>query len=475
MAGRAWMVVGGAGLALASGAGACAKGRATECKTDVGICTCPDGSPGSAILECTPGDPNPHVTCQCGAVTSSTAGGGGKGGAGGSSASGGGGGEGGVMCVNPKQSFCGGNCIDAQSNHDHCGSCDNACPAAATCDQGKCLCPKDSGAIACGGECLDPLVNDKNCGGCGHDCLGAKCSAGLCPSFVISSFQEEAYGIAVDATYVYWSSAGVNNYIIRDKITDPNATSAIAVSQGSPREVALVATAKLNGLAWANHGAFDMNQSIAAIEPPASAVTIASLQKSGPWAIAAVDKMIYWTNRDQGEVWSADVSAPKDTTNKKIASALKTPWDIVADASFVYWSNYDGGDVVRLATGGGVPAALVKNLAHPAGVALDAKYLYYAAETSGEIARVALDGSQKPELIASGQIAPAQLALDAKFVYWTSAGTGSSDGTVAKAPLGGGSVTVLAALLNKPQAIAVGATHVYWTTLGSQKVMRVPK
>ena len=65
--------------------------------------------------------------------------------------------------------------------------------------------------------------------------------------------------------------------------------------------------------------------------------------------------------------------------------------------------------------------------------------------------------------LASAQVSPTDLAVDSHHVYWNTFGTGATDGTTMKVPIGGGSsVTIASGQLN-PYGIAVDASNVYWT------------
>ncbi|MBI5534207.1 MAG: hypothetical protein HY898_15900 [Deltaproteobacteria bacterium] len=74
-------------------------------------------------------------------------------------------------CSCPPANTCGADCIDKQTSDLHCGTCGNACPSAAHCQAGACVCT--AGAAICSGLCVDLDNDPNNCGSC-----NAKCAAG---------------------------------------------------------------------------------------------------------------------------------------------------------------------------------------------------------------------------------------------------------------------------------------------------------
>ncbi|MFB6372875.1 MAG: CAP domain-containing protein [Bradymonadaceae bacterium] len=83
-------------------------------------------------------------------------------------------------CSNDK-TMCDGECVDLQSNIDHCGQCGNACGAGGfICSSGACQCIK-SGYTNCDGKCLNLQTDSQNCGACGNACAGGeRCEKGTC-------------------------------------------------------------------------------------------------------------------------------------------------------------------------------------------------------------------------------------------------------------------------------------------------------
>jgi hypothetical protein len=64
---------------------------------------------------------------------------------------------------------------------------------------------------------------------------------------------------------------------------------------------------------------------------------------------------------------------------------------------------------------------------------------------------------------ATGQNSPERLTINGGTVYWTNYGTGAAaDGSVASEPVGGGTISTLAASVWTPTGIAVDATYAFW-------------
>lgn len=424
------------------------------------VCDC-NGEPATGVTKCIAGDPVTYVDCDCDPSAAS------------SSASSSGTGGSGPNCADG-ESVCSKSCVDLQVDDANCGKCGNVCPKGTACKDGACDCLMAVEAY-CGDKCVDIFTSADHCGGCDHSCQGGSCVGGLCASAKLVDNQEEPYGLAVDDTYVYWTTSGVADSVYRKKLADASAPELLANNQKRPRELALATDADFKGVVWANNGLADIGAAIVGAKAPGMPTTLATSMKDGVFAIAVVGKNVFWLNRDEGDLWSAVLTATLDTTNKKLASLLGQPWDLAADSAFVYVTTYTTGEVRRIPAGGGTPKVLAKGLGNPTGIAIDAKYAYFAAENTGEISRVLVDGSAAATVLATGQLKPAHLTIDDKYVYWTNYGTSDTDGSVAKVPLAGGDVIVLAAAQNKPLQIAVDATHVYWTTIGGKTIMKAPK
>ena len=80
---------------------------------------------------------------------------------------------------------CGDECVDTDENVDHCGSCDNACPApdqgSPLCIEGTCDFECSDERTRCGDACIDTDANADHCGNCDNTCEGGDvCSEGEC-------------------------------------------------------------------------------------------------------------------------------------------------------------------------------------------------------------------------------------------------------------------------------------------------------
>jgi len=82
-------------------------------------------------------------------------------------------------CPSTAPRLCGTQCVDFNTDTNHCGGCDNVCPDGFICKKGGCVCPPDM--TLCGNECVDRTSDPKNCHRCGHVCPdGDICQDGKC-------------------------------------------------------------------------------------------------------------------------------------------------------------------------------------------------------------------------------------------------------------------------------------------------------
>lgn len=107
-------------------------------------------------------------------------------------------------------SLCSSSCVDTDVDPNHCGGCDKPCDSPRSCTGGSCMCP--SGLEYCSPNCVDLQTDLDNCGACGNACQGAQecvgrsceiCSTGcavLTTNIIEASVQVAAkYDILLDS------------------------------------------------------------------------------------------------------------------------------------------------------------------------------------------------------------------------------------------------------------------------------------
>lgn len=95
-------------------------------------------------------------------------------------------------------------------------------------------------------------------------------------------------------------------------------------------------------------------------------------------------------------------------------------------------------------------------------LAMNATDIYFALRESGTISRVARTGGTV-QVLATSQDKPVALALDASNVYWVNSGSTYGTGSVMKTGLSGGTPVALATDEPAPWDVQVDSTHVYWS------------
>jgi hypothetical protein len=297
----------------------------------------------------------------------------------------------------------------------------------------------------------------------GIPCTGGTCLEGTCHLVMtLASEQSQPYGIAVDATSVYWTENDNPGTVMKVALGGGSPTT-LASAQSEPQCIALNAT----GVYWTTSGP------VMSVPLNGGSPTTLAPGQGPPNGIAVDATSVYWTTGAVDTVTKVPIGGGSAAT---LASVQNNPSAIAVDATSLYWTdlgNGTNGTVMKVALGGGSAVTLASGQNAPYGIAVDATSVYWTADGSGSngtVMKVAIGGGSAVTL-ASGQNVPYGIAVDATSVYWTDQG-GS---TVMKVALGGGGPTTLASGQNAPFAIAVDSTNVYWTDLGGGTVMAIAK
>jgi hypothetical protein len=193
------------------------------------------------------------------------------------------------------------------------------------------------------------------------------------PPLVIAQESGRPAGIAVDATYVYYTTS---------------------TYQGTPG-TGTVKRANLNG---------------------GGVVTLASGQLD-PSYIAVDATNVYFTN------WGSSSTVMKGGRNPgepvvTLVSGQSCPADIKVDATSVYWVNACSGQIMKVSKSGGNPVVLASDQTSAINLAIDGTSLYWVNNAQdGKVMTVGVNGGA-PVTLAKGLKAPYLMATDSTYAYF---------------------------------------------------------
>jgi hypothetical protein len=145
---------------------------------------------------------------------------------------------------------------------------------------------------------------------------------------------------------------------------------------------------------------------------------------------------------------------------------------IAIDSLNVYWTTSD--EVLGMPLAGGAPIVLANGQELPHGLAVDATSVYWA-NTDGSVMKAPVGGGAWA-LLATGSsyevpvVGIRNLAVDSESVYWAN----PASGQVLKVSIDGGTVVTLSSGERSPGALAIDGTSVYYTTLSDGDVKVIP-
>jgi hypothetical protein len=281
----------------------------------------------------------------------------------------------------------------------------------------------------------------------------------------LASGQTCPWGMAIDATSVYWTNCG-----------DPTGGNVLKVSKAGGEVVTLASGDRLSGIAvdgtsvyWVA-GTSDASSGAIMMLPIGGGTPTTLASRPGTPAHLAVDaSYVYWTEQMRSAVLKVSLTGGAPTT---VASGSSV-WQIALSGADVYWM---GQGVMKAPKIGGPAIELTPGLhmLPTAGLAVDAKNVYFTSGppgggTSG-VSTVPSQGGSTSIVYAntSGVFSsPGPIAIDATRAYWA-----DGSNAVFCVRLSGGTAITLATGQQQVAAIAVDETAVYWLVNGNASTGR---
>ncbi|APR80313.1 Hypothetical protein A7982_05660 [Minicystis rosea] len=417
-------------------------------------------------------------------------------------------------CVCPSENQCGAACVDTQTDANHCGACDKACPMGIACVNGACDCP-NSGEV-CGTACVDTQTDATNCGACGKTCTvtGATCALGAC---VCPDGGMECSGACVD-TQTDASNCGECGKACTAPTTVcsggecvcPDPLIACAGACIEPQNDA-------HNCGSCGHDCLGGTCQDGMCQP----IVLASGQ-SFVAALAVTATSLYWTNADSsgatlGAVMKLSLGGGSPSV---LAASQPQPAHLALDATNAYWTSitgtYAGGTftLAKVPLSGGTAATLIPNQTIPAyktgpyGLVVDAQNVYWINNSAGTISKVPIAGGT-PVVLASGLTSPVFLVAVGANLYYSAGGVvyalpkaggaatpvinacstkwlavnsthvfascagATGTGTLQSVPAAGGAPTTLAASLSMPRRVVADSSSVYWFDDNDKTINRI--
>ena len=341
------------------------------------------------------------------------------------------------------------------------------------------------GGSACPGA--DLTMNPKNCGACGHDCMGGACTASKCQPVKLFGGAVAAYGIAVDATNLYFTDInGGAVYTMAKNAAAPSTATKIA-DTADPLVYDIVADGKGVFFSWGS-GASGGKGSLETISSDGGNRRALMEDASVPRGLSLDNINVYFALTYLSPVQVGGVARSASGAGPTILSANEPNTDVTfVSGAYLYWGGESKSSVRFCATAAGGCGPTLKDFVTGlnASEALGGNsnnvfisgfdILYQAAKGGTTATGVAL---MQPQVYS--------IAADDKDVYWLDLGTNDAsfkDGSVRHCAVDANGALqcavangeIIATSDQNPRVLVMDQTAVYWTVQGEGAVYRLAR
>jgi hypothetical protein len=282
------------------------------------------------------------------------------------------------------------------------------------------------------------------------------------PATVLAQEDPGVQSLAVDGSYVYWTTAA-------------GLVKRLALAGGTPEVVASGQRSADNLVVDDTHVVWSLGDTLAVVEKSSGAVTSFAAQGQVQ-RLSSDATSLYWTVQD-GESGAVNKASKLGQGLTPLATMQSNPLAVSAGLANVLWANTagsatDASAVLAVPASGGQETLVVSSVDRCVSIATDAGHLYWADAADsvhGTIAMSALDGTNV-QTLSTGETNLWSVATDSASVFYS-----STDGRLAVVAVTGGAPFPFIAGPAGRVSFALDATNVYWVNENDGAIMTSPK
>jgi hypothetical protein len=261
--------------------------------------------------------------------------------------------------------------------------------------------------------CLDKTNDPFNCGTCGKTCLGGQCSSAKCQPGTFIEGETGVYGVAVNATHVYWTTT--SGKVARRPVLGGD-TEVLATGEAEPGYIAVSAT----HVWWTTRSGGAVRRK--PIGGGAAETILGTATRPNGIALNGISNVYFTEQTDDGGVFTL-----VDGGEFRVVGGLSYPGDVseTSIANTFVVANEDAGSLGGTGFGGQFVATV--HFPDPAGIVVTDNVWYFTSPSSGEVVRVQVQPSiGTPEILVPSLDTPTGIALspDLSTLYWAETGRG---------------------------------------------------